>query len=68
MFICACVSYMHRRLTVLAVRCVYAVFECILMRVGANYRMYVVTSILVGACVHDITCVSTLMCIFLHLN
>ena len=38
------------------------------MRVGASYRMYVVTNILVGACVHDITCVSTLMCIFVHLS
>ena len=40
------------------------VFECILMRVAACYHMYVATNILVGACVHDITCESTLMCIF----
>ena len=34
------------------------------MRVGVSYCMYVVTTIPVGACVHDITCVSALMCIF----
>ena len=47
--------------------CVY-VFECILMCVDVSYCMYVVTTIPVGACVRDITCVLTLMCIFVHIS
>ena len=38
------------------------------MHVGASYRKYIATSIHVGACVHDITRVSTIMCIFVHLS
>ena len=38
------------------------------MHVGASYYMYVVTTIPIGACVRDITCVSTLMCIFVHIS
>ena len=44
--------------------CVCVSLNAFLMRVGASYRMYVVTSIPVGGCVCDITCASTLMCIF----
>ena len=42
------------------------VFEYILICVGVIYRMYVVTSIPVGAWICDTTCVLTIMCMLIH--
>ena len=47
---CMCVLYAKSFNSACCSVCVY-VFECILMRVGVSYYMYVVTTILVGACV-----------------
>ena len=59
--------YMNRRLSVLALQCV-CVFQYIFIYVSASYHKYVVTSIPVGACMGDITCVLTFMCILVRLS